>query len=255
MTADDLTAALRACAAGLYPLEAGVALLIGNGTFLRRDDFTSRFITADTSISDGTTLMAAIDWDAAITALHARRTALLRRGTAYPRAVVQPRRRHPGRPPRRRHRPRRRQHRPARHRHPPRIRETAGEQLILMIIFSSENTSRWGAEHWLRPAAGAPPRSDRSPRGSAGDRATRARAPGQAPRDREPDRPGGGGTASPGAAPDHPGGRERTQETRQPTRPPAATRHQDRQASPDHGRQPGSPRQFGAAAKHGTVSC
>jgi hypothetical protein len=71
MTTDDLTAALRACAAGLYPLEAGVALLAGNGTFLRRDDFTRRFIAVATSISDGTTLMAAIDWDAAITALHA----------------------------------------------------------------------------------------------------------------------------------------------------------------------------------------
>jgi hypothetical protein len=70
VTADDLTAALRACAAGLYPLEAGTALLIANGTFLRRDDFTSRFIQHGTSISDGTTLMAAIDWDAAITALH-----------------------------------------------------------------------------------------------------------------------------------------------------------------------------------------
>jgi hypothetical protein len=66
VTADDLTAALRACAAGLYPLEAGTALLISNGTFLRRDDFTSRFITCGTS--DGTS-MAAIDWDAAITAL------------------------------------------------------------------------------------------------------------------------------------------------------------------------------------------
>ena len=71
MTADDLTAALRACAAGLYPLEAGIALLAANGTFLHRDDFTSRFITVGTSISDGTTLMAAIDWDAAIAALHA----------------------------------------------------------------------------------------------------------------------------------------------------------------------------------------
>ena len=65
------TAALHACAAGLYHLEAGGALLAGNGTFLRRDDFTSRFITTGTSISDGTTLMAAIDWDAATTALHA----------------------------------------------------------------------------------------------------------------------------------------------------------------------------------------
>jgi hypothetical protein len=71
MTADDLAAALHACAAGLYPLEAGVALLTGNGTFLHRDDFTSRFITADTSISDDSTPMADIDWDAAITALRA----------------------------------------------------------------------------------------------------------------------------------------------------------------------------------------
>ena len=71
MTADDLTAALRACAAGLYPLEAGTALLIANGTFLHRGDFTSRFIETGISISDGTTLMAAIDWDAAIAALHA----------------------------------------------------------------------------------------------------------------------------------------------------------------------------------------
>lgn len=66
MTTDDLTAALHACAAGLYPLEAGVALLISNGTFLHRDDFTSRFIDHGTS---GGTPMAAIDWDAAATAL------------------------------------------------------------------------------------------------------------------------------------------------------------------------------------------
>ena len=69
MTTDELTAALHACAAGLYPLEAGVALLTAEGTFLRRDDFTSRFITVGTS--DGTTPMADIDWNAAITALHA----------------------------------------------------------------------------------------------------------------------------------------------------------------------------------------
>ena len=66
MTADDLTTALQACAAGFYPLEAGVALLISNGTFLRRDDFTSRFI--DHGTSNGTP-MAAVDWDAAATAL------------------------------------------------------------------------------------------------------------------------------------------------------------------------------------------
>jgi hypothetical protein len=71
MTTDELTAALHACAAGLYPLEAGVALLAGHGTFLRRNDFTRCFITTGISTSDGATLMAAIDWDAAITALHA----------------------------------------------------------------------------------------------------------------------------------------------------------------------------------------
>jgi hypothetical protein len=67
MTTDDLTSALRACGSGLYPLEAGTELLISNGTFLHRDDFTARFITCGTS---GGTPMAAIDWDAAITALN-----------------------------------------------------------------------------------------------------------------------------------------------------------------------------------------
>jgi hypothetical protein len=71
MTTDELATVLRACAAGLYPLEAGVALLTAEGTFLQRDDFTSRFIEHGTSIKDGTTPMAAIDWDAAATALHA----------------------------------------------------------------------------------------------------------------------------------------------------------------------------------------
>ena len=71
MGTDHLTVALRNCTAGLYPLEAGVALLISNGTFLRRDDFTTRFIEHGTSISDGATPMAAIYWDAAITALNA----------------------------------------------------------------------------------------------------------------------------------------------------------------------------------------
>jgi hypothetical protein len=64
-----LTAALRACAAGLYPGEAGVELLISHGGFLDRRDF-SGFIRTATSISDGITNMAQIDWDAAISALH-----------------------------------------------------------------------------------------------------------------------------------------------------------------------------------------
>jgi len=63
-----LARSLRACARGIYPDEAAVELLISNGTFLHRDDFTGRFIGHGTSISDGT-MMAAIDWEAAITAL------------------------------------------------------------------------------------------------------------------------------------------------------------------------------------------
>jgi hypothetical protein len=66
MTPPGLASALRACAAGLYPLEAGVGLLIANGTFLHRSDFTSRFILHGTSSG---TPMAAIDWEAATTAL------------------------------------------------------------------------------------------------------------------------------------------------------------------------------------------
>ena len=66
MTADELATALRACAVGLYPLEAGTELLISNGTFLQRSDFTSRFIEHATSSG---VAMAAIDWEAAVTAL------------------------------------------------------------------------------------------------------------------------------------------------------------------------------------------
>lgn len=66
-----LSDALRAGARGIRPLEAGTGLLIDCGTWLRRGDFTSRFITAGTSISDGVTLLASIDWEAAVTALHA----------------------------------------------------------------------------------------------------------------------------------------------------------------------------------------
>ncbi len=68
MTTTTLATALINCAAGLYPLEAGVALLFNEGSFLHRDDFTTRFIEHGTS--NGTP-MAAIDWDAAITALNA----------------------------------------------------------------------------------------------------------------------------------------------------------------------------------------
>jgi hypothetical protein len=66
---DAIIAALRACAAGLYPDEAGAELLISHGGFLQRPDFAG-FVHTGTSISDGETLMAQIDWQAAISALH-----------------------------------------------------------------------------------------------------------------------------------------------------------------------------------------
>ena len=67
----QLDDALRACARGIHPLEAGTRLLIDCGSWLHREDFTSRFIMVDTSISDGVTLMASTDWEAAITAVNA----------------------------------------------------------------------------------------------------------------------------------------------------------------------------------------
>lgn len=66
-----LADALSACARGIHHLEAGTSLLIDCGSWLHRDDFTSRFITAGTNISDGVTLLASTGWEAAVTALHA----------------------------------------------------------------------------------------------------------------------------------------------------------------------------------------
>ena len=66
---DPIIAALRAHAAGLYPEEAGTELLIGHGGILHREDFAS-FVRTGTSISDDTTVLAWIDWDAALSALH-----------------------------------------------------------------------------------------------------------------------------------------------------------------------------------------
>ena len=101
-----LAEALRACAGGILTAEAGVSLLIDCGGWLHRDDFTSRFITTGTSISDGTTLMATIDWPAAIAALDG---GACHTAAATPHAPPrrQHRRRGPGQPLRRpdQHRP------------------------------------------------------------------------------------------------------------------------------------------------------
>lgn len=65
-----LAEALIACASGIRCHEAGTGLLIDCCIWLHREDFTSRFITSGTSISNGT-LLAATDWEAAVAALHA----------------------------------------------------------------------------------------------------------------------------------------------------------------------------------------
>ena len=63
MTVLSLPAALRAGAEGLYALEAATGLIIAHGTWLERDDFSC-------FIHHGS-VTAAIDWEAAITALDA----------------------------------------------------------------------------------------------------------------------------------------------------------------------------------------
>lgn len=67
----SVPAALQACARGIYPLEAGVDLLISHACWLDREDFQEQFIRTGTSITDGVTTMAEIDWQAAISALDA----------------------------------------------------------------------------------------------------------------------------------------------------------------------------------------
>jgi hypothetical protein len=69
MSTPTLHTALRACAQGLCPDEASIELLISHGSFLRRSDFRDRFVHLGTSITDGTTTMAEIDWPTAISAL------------------------------------------------------------------------------------------------------------------------------------------------------------------------------------------
>jgi hypothetical protein len=63
----QLSAALRAAAAGIHPDQAAAGLIISHDTFLHREDFLYHIETA-ACISDGTP-MAWIDWDAVIATL------------------------------------------------------------------------------------------------------------------------------------------------------------------------------------------
>ena len=92
-----------------------------------------------------------------------------------------------------------------------------------VIVADPAYTSLWGAGHWLPLLREHHPETT-GHHAAAVVTGRRARPPGQDTRDREPHRPGGRGTASPGANPETPGSQDRTKETRHPTRPPAATR-------------------------------
>ena len=59
-----IAGAVRAGAAGLYSLEAACELIIGAG-WLHRGDFAC-FVSTGTSLTDGVTELACIDWQAAI---------------------------------------------------------------------------------------------------------------------------------------------------------------------------------------------
>ena len=63
------TAVLRAGSKGMYCDQAAAELLIRHGLRLRRDDFTARFVLTGTGQAGDIT--AAINWEEAITALHA----------------------------------------------------------------------------------------------------------------------------------------------------------------------------------------
>jgi len=69
---DDLAAALRAWAKGLFTGEAAVELLIGHGSWLYREDFLEIAVEFGQGITDGA-VMAAVDWEAAVAALDAGR--------------------------------------------------------------------------------------------------------------------------------------------------------------------------------------
>jgi hypothetical protein len=127
VTVISLAAALANRAAGICPLEAAAALLIAECTFLCRCDFTSRFIEHGTSQGIP---MAAIDWDAAISALYVGELACSAGRAPHSLRSGEHRRRHPGRPPRRRHRPRRPQRPAAHRRHQPRRPTAAGPQCL-----------------------------------------------------------------------------------------------------------------------------
>jgi hypothetical protein len=71
MRESALSRALLACADGISPVAAGVELLLDHGSFVQRADFTTQFVICGTSVPNGATALASVDWEAAIRALDA----------------------------------------------------------------------------------------------------------------------------------------------------------------------------------------
>jgi hypothetical protein len=65
---EDVVAALRAHARGLYHAEAAVELLIGHRRWLCRDEFVGRFVWVGRAMV-GDRVLAVVDWPAAVKAL------------------------------------------------------------------------------------------------------------------------------------------------------------------------------------------
>ena len=94
---------------------------------------------------------------------------------------------------------------------------------LSVIVVDPAYSSRWGAQHWLAPLREHHPKATghQRQRWCSGD-AGSATGPGAARTGTVP--PQRTRHGQPGATQDHPGSQARTQESRHPTRPPAATR-------------------------------
>jgi IS605 OrfB family transposase len=83
-----------------------------------------------------------------------------------------------------------------------RLVQMASNAGLSVIVIDPAYTSRWAAEHWLAPLREHHPKTTGHHAAALVIGRRGARPPGQAPRDREPARPSGGGKASPGATSD-----------------------------------------------------
>ena len=80
-----------------------------------------------------------------------------------------------------------------------RLVQMAGNAGLSVVVVDAAYTSRWAAQHWLRPLREQHPKVTGHHAAALVIGRRGSGPPGQAPRDREPARPSGGGTVNPGA--------------------------------------------------------